>query len=96
MGESVYLHGSEDVKNAACEMTRAATEITCAAQTIWEAVDRLAQVLADDRDARAEVGWAGAPRDRVSDVVIYESEVGIERKILDDLALNKRAREAGV
>jgi hypothetical protein len=52
----VYLHGSEDVKNAAAQMTRAADEISRAAQTIWEAVDRLAQVLADDRAARTEDG----------------------------------------
>jgi hypothetical protein len=54
MGGDVYLAGSEDVKHAAVQMTQAAAEMTRAASTIWEAMDRLTQVLADDRAARDE------------------------------------------
>lgn len=52
-GEYGYMQlGDEGVKRAAQQMEYAAEQMNRAASTIWEAVDRLATILADDRAER--------------------------------------------
>lgn len=73
MGESIFLLGSEDVRNAGQSMRSAAEQMSSAAGTVYAATDRLHNIL-DEHVTRIENALALPVTAEVSNVLTLRDQ----------------------